>query len=87
MIVVPSIFINESIEDLVKEMQKIARDAITEQLKQREDVQLDTLFDCLSAVAQDKMDFYRVIFTESKLLRIFSRWRSCDQILHFGVQL
>lgn len=54
----------ESIEDLVKEMQKIARDAITEQLKQRGNVQLDTLFDCLSAVAQDKIDFYRVIFTE-----------------------
>lgn len=42
-------------------MQKIARDAITEQLKQRGNVQLDTLFDCLSAVAQDKIDFYRVI--------------------------
>lgn len=61
----------ESIEDLVKEMQKIARDAITEQLKQRGNVQLDTLFDCLSAVAQDKIDFYRVIFTEPSCSAFF----------------
>ena len=66
----------ESIEDLVKEMQKIARDAITEQLKQRGNVQLDTLFDCLSAVAQDKIDFYRVIFTEPSCSGFFQEQRS-----------
>ena len=54
----------QCIEDLVMEMQLIARSMITERLKECEDVQLDTLFQCLTAVVRDKMDFYRVIFTE-----------------------
>lgn len=54
----------ECIEDLVSEMQQLARNMIAEQLKNCENVQLDTLFDGLTNVVRDKMDFYRVIFTE-----------------------
>lgn len=54
----------ECIEDLVAEMQQLARNMIAEQLKNCENVQLDTLFDGLTNVVRDKMDFYRVIFTE-----------------------
>lgn len=47
----------ECIEDLVSEMQQIARDMIAAQLKNCENVQLDTLFDGLTNVVRDKMDF------------------------------
>lgn len=59
------------IEDLVSEMQQIARDMIAEQLKNCENVQLDTLFDGLTNVVRDKMDFYRVIFTEPSCSAFF----------------
>ena len=61
----------ECIEDLVSEMQQIARDMIAEQLKNCEKVQLDTLFDGLTNVVRDKMDFYRVIFTEPSCSAFF----------------
>ena len=60
----------ECIEDLVSEMQQIARDMIAEQLKNCENVQLDTLFDGLTNVVRDKMDFYRVIFFEDGVAAI-----------------
>ena len=61
----------ECIDDLVSEMQQIARDMIAEQLKNCENVQLDTLFDGLTNVVRDKMDFYRVIFTEPSCSAFF----------------
>lgn len=61
----------EYIEDLVSEMQQLARNMIAEQLKNCENVQLDTLFDGLTNVVRDKMDFYRVIFTEPSCSAFF----------------
>lgn len=61
----------ECIEDLVAEMQQLARNMIAEQLKNCENVQLDTLFDGLTNVVRDKMDFYRVIFTEPSCSAFF----------------
>ena len=61
----------ECIEDLVSEMQQLARNMIAEQLKNCENVQLDTLFDGLTNVVRDKMDFYRVIFTEPSCSAFF----------------
>ena len=68
----------ECIEDLVSEMQQLARNMIAEQLKNCENVQLDTLFDGLTNVVRD---LYR-----AKLLCLFRGWCRCHQILYPRIQ-